>query len=190
MSFSKSEGSRYTNTKSNHFPCWANYLWLGLLLDRFQCSEIRCVLKSCQAIGNKPALSLTQQFSYYQKTCPRRGFILSLSFGSCVAVCHLNRFRWTIQQFHSTSSKWWCPSSLCQKLPEDKFHPSPAPLFFGKPVAFRWTTSKSSAAELVASCRLSRAGTDWGTQGGHRVQTNGSFDHQKIINMELRGELI
>lgn len=62
--------------------------------------------------------------------------------------------------------------------------------FFGKPAAFRWTTSKSSAACRILSLEPSWRETDWGTQGGHRVQTNGSFNHQKWINMELRGELI
>lgn len=126
------------------------------------------------------------------KNMPPKGFHPWLELRViCCSLSYLNRFRWTIQQFHSTSSKWWCASSLCQKLPEDKFHPSPAALFFfGKPAAFRWTTSKSSAACRILSLEPSWRETDWGTQGGHRVQTNGSFNHQKWINMELRGELI
>ena len=190
MSFSKSEGSRYTNTKSNHFPCWANYLWLGLLLDRFQCSEIRCVLKSCQTIGNKPALSLTQQFSYYQKHAPEGVSSLAWASGHLLQFATLIDLDGPFNNFIVPLQNGDVPVHYVRNYQRISFILLPQHFFFGKPAAFRWTTSKSSAACRILSLEPSWRETDWGTQGGHRVQTNGSFNHQKWINMELRGELI
>ena len=156
MSFSKSEGSRYTNTKSNHFPCWANYLWLGLLLDRFQCSEIRCVLKSCQTIGNKPALSLTQQFSYYQKHAPEGVSSLAWASGHLLQFATLIDLDGPFNNFIVPLQNGDVPVHYVRNYRRISFILLPQHFFFSesqRPFAGQHLKTQ----QLVASCRLSRA---------------------------------